>query len=64
MGRFRVCAWALAVLVIGAFPASAAAGVAPKPVGQIDCNGFSPIQRAAHHGRMRGHPRHWAGAVL
>ena len=44
MGRFRVFAWALAVLVIGAFPASAVAGVAPNPVGQIDCNGFSPIQ--------------------
>ena len=44
MGRFRVCAWALAVLVIGAFPASALAGVAPNPVGGIDCNGLSPIQ--------------------
>ena len=44
MGRFRPYALALAVLVIGAFPASAVAGVAPNPVGQIDCNGFSPIQ--------------------
>ncbi len=38
--------WArvLAILVIAAFPAAARAAVAPKPVGQIDCNGFSPIQ--------------------
>jgi len=31
--------------VIGAFPAAAQAGVAPNRVGQIDCNGFSPIQQ-------------------
>jgi len=45
MGRVRACAWALAVFVIGALPASAAAGVAPNRIGQIDCNGFSPIQQ-------------------
>ena len=33
-----------AVFVIGAFPAVASAGVAPKPIGGIDCNGLSPIQ--------------------
>ncbi len=48
MGRLPVCAWILAVLVIGAFPALAHAGVAPKPTGEIDCNGLSPIQMPAH----------------
>lgn len=46
--RPRAYAWALAVLVIGAFPAVASAGVAPGPVGQIDCNGLSPIQASIH----------------
>ncbi|MBV9944617.1 MAG: hypothetical protein JO262_21010 [Solirubrobacterales bacterium] len=45
MKRPRAYVWALAVLVIGAFPAIAHAGVAPGPIGQIDCNGFSHIQK-------------------
>jgi hypothetical protein len=48
MKRPRTYAWALAVLVIGAFPAVASAGVAPGPIGQIDCNGLSPIQASIH----------------
>jgi hypothetical protein len=48
MNRTRSFAWALAFLVIGAFPAAARAGVAPNPVGEIDCNGLSPIQAPAH----------------
>ena len=48
MKRPRAYAWALAVLVIGAFPAVASAGVAPGPIGQIDCNGLSPIQASIH----------------
>jgi hypothetical protein len=43
-----VYAWALAFFVIAAFPAVASAGVAPGPVGQIDCNGLSPIQTPIH----------------
>jgi hypothetical protein len=39
---------ALAVLVVGAFPAVASAGVAPGATGEIDCNGFSPIQAPVH----------------
>jgi hypothetical protein len=35
-------------VVIVAFPAAARAGVAPKPVGEIDCNGLSPIQTPVH----------------
>jgi hypothetical protein len=48
MKRLTACAWALAVLAIGAFPAAASASVAPNPVGEIDCNGLSPIQTPAH----------------
>jgi hypothetical protein len=40
--------WALAVLVIGAFPGVASAGVAPRSVGGLDCNGLSPIQTPTH----------------
>jgi hypothetical protein len=29
-------------------PASASAGVAPKPFGGLDCNGYSPIQQSIH----------------
>jgi hypothetical protein len=48
MNRVRACAWALAVIVIGAFPAVASAGVAPKAAGGLDCNGLSPIQAPVH----------------
>ncbi|HKO28398.1 MAG TPA: hypothetical protein VJU80_13130 [Solirubrobacteraceae bacterium] len=48
MNRVRACAWALAVLVIGAFPAAAGASVAPKSAGGLDCNGLSPIQAPVH----------------
>jgi hypothetical protein len=41
-------AWALAVLVIGAFPAVAGASVAPQSVGGLDGNGLSPIQTPVH----------------
>ncbi len=39
--------WLVRLAVLGAFalvPAAAQAGVAPRPVGQIDCNGFSHTQ--------------------
>jgi hypothetical protein len=48
MGRPRTYVWALAVLVIGAFPAVASAGVSPNRIGGLDCNGLSPIQAPAH----------------
>jgi hypothetical protein len=48
MSRARSYTWALAVLVIAAFPAAARAGVAPNPRGELDCNGFSPIQAPVH----------------
>jgi hypothetical protein len=48
MNRVRTYAAALAVLAIVAFPAAARAGLAPNPVGEIDCNGLSPIQAPAH----------------
>ena len=47
MSRVRTYASALAVLVLVAFPAAAHAGVRPNPVGEIDCNGLSPIQAPA-----------------
>jgi len=62
MGRLRPCVRALVVLVIGAFPASAVAGVAPNPVGEIDCNGLSPIQAPAHPTAACADPHGtWAG---
>jgi hypothetical protein len=62
MGRVKACAFVVAVLVIGAFPASAAAGVAPNPVGEIDCNGLSPIQAPAHPTAACADPHgDWAG---
>jgi hypothetical protein len=48
MVRLRAFAWTLAVIVIGAFPAVASAGVAPGPIGGLDCNGLSPVQAPAH----------------
>jgi hypothetical protein len=48
MKRVRSYASALAILVLVAIPAAAHAGVAPKPVGELDCNGLSPIQAPAH----------------
>jgi hypothetical protein len=57
MGRVRVYTWALAVFVIAACPASADAGVAPKAVGEIDCNGLSPIQAPAHPTAACADPR-------
>jgi hypothetical protein len=35
----------LVIVLTLALPAAAHAGVAPNPIGQIDCNGFSPIQK-------------------
>jgi hypothetical protein len=53
MGRLRAFAWALAVLVIMGFPAAAnAASVAPNSTGELDCNGFSPIQTVVHPSAM------------
>jgi hypothetical protein len=57
MKRPRAHAWALAVLVIGAFPAVASAGVAPNPVGMLDCNGLSPIQATVHPTAACADPR-------
>jgi hypothetical protein len=62
MGRVRACAWALAVMVIAAFPAVAQAGVAPGPVGELDCNGLSPIQTSVHPTAACADPRgNWDG---
>ncbi len=44
MGVGKRFALGLAIVLTLALPAAAHAGVAPNPVGQIDCNGFSPIQ--------------------
>ncbi len=44
MGPATRFALALATALMLAMPAAAHAGVAPNRVGQIDCNGFSPIQ--------------------
>lgn len=44
LGRLRF-ALAPAIALACALPASAQAGVAPRAVGQLDCNGFSPIQQ-------------------
>ena len=57
MSRPRAYAWALAVLVIGAFPAVASAGVAPGAVGGLDCNGLSPIQAPVHPTAACADPR-------
>jgi hypothetical protein len=57
MKRPRAHAWALAVLVIGAFPAVASARVAPKSIGGLDCNGLSPIQAPAHPSAACADPR-------
>ena len=57
MGRARAYAWVLAVLVIGAFPAVAQAAAAPNPVGELDCNGLSPIQASAHPTAACADPR-------
>ena len=48
MRYVRAYVWAVAVLVMAVFPAAAHAGVAPNPIGEIDCNGLSPIQAPAH----------------
>jgi hypothetical protein len=62
MGRLRAYAWALAFLVIGAFPASAVASVGPNPVGELDCNGLSPIQASVHPTAGCADPRGtWGG---
>jgi hypothetical protein len=44
MGVGKRFALGLAIVLTLALPAAAHAGVAPNSVGQIDCNGFSPIQ--------------------
>ncbi|MBV8943111.1 MAG: hypothetical protein JO240_15390, partial [Solirubrobacterales bacterium] len=44
----KTSAWVLAVMATAALPASAIARVAPNRFGEIDCNGFSPIQIAVH----------------
>ena len=62
MKRLSAYAWVLAILVIGAFPAVAGAGVAPGPIGEIDCNGLSPIQAPAHPTAACADPHgDWAG---
>lgn len=62
MKRGKTYAWALAVLLIAAFPAAARAGVAPKATGEIDCNGLSPIQAPAHPTAVCADPHgDWAG---
>jgi hypothetical protein len=48
MSRVRSYAWALTILLVIAIPAAAQAGVVPNRVGEIDCNGLSPIQAPAH----------------
>ena len=44
MERLSAYAWVLAILVIGAFPAVAGAAWRRAAIGEIDCNGLSPIQ--------------------
>jgi hypothetical protein len=62
MVRLRAFAWALVVIVIGVFPAVASAGVTPNPVGGIDCNGLSPIQKPVHPTAACADPHGtWAG---
>ena len=57
MGRVRACAWVLTVLVIGGLPAVAQAAATPNPVGELDCNGLSPIQASAHPTAACADPR-------
>lgn len=53
----KACRWALAIAVIAVFPASAQAGVAPRAVGELDCNGLSPIQTSVHPTAACADPR-------
>ena len=57
MGVGKRFALGLAILLTLALPAAAHAGVAPNPVGQIDCNGFSPIQRPVKPTAVCADPR-------
>jgi hypothetical protein len=44
----RGCLPAVVFAIFVALPATATAGIKPNPVGQLDCNGFSPIQVELH----------------
>jgi hypothetical protein len=62
MVRAKAYGFATAILLIAAIlPATASARVRPNPVGEIDCNGFSPIQTAVHRTAACADPRGSSG---
>ncbi len=61
MALSRRLAIALATILMLALPAAAHAGVAPNRVGEIDCNGLSPIQTEIHPTAACADPRGLTG---
>ena len=62
-GRLAAVIVAVAGAALLLTAGSAVAGVNPRSVGALDCNGYSPIQRTLHAGMACTDPRAISGGV-